>query len=467
MRRSAILNLLLIVSLLFAVSVQGADKPKYIFYFIGDGMGMNHVNLTEMYNAEVNGTIGIVPLAFTQFPYIGYATTFSANRGVTCSAAAGTALATGKKTKNGCISMDSTLTQPLTALSYVAKERGMKVAVISNNHIEHATPATFLANQPSRSNYHEMVSQIAASGFDFIGGSGIVTESDPKGKLDVPALEMLKRAGYDIYRGKDAVKSITDAKRVIAAQTSDKPQQLMAYVIDRKPEDMELADLTQKAIELLIPNKKGAFFMIEQGSIDWAAHINDGAALVGEVNDLNKNVLLALEVYKRFPKETLIIVTADHETGGLCLGAGSYHLNLKALSHQKVSKNTLTTELNSLRKEHASVTWEHVSELLSNRLGFGKEIKLSEKDQKRLKEQYELTFLKGDGEKVKTLYATDEPLASMAIAMLNKYACVGWLHGGHSANYVPIYAIGCGAHNFAGKMDNTDIAQKLTTLIKK
>ncbi len=148
MFNTRILSLILLCSVFSNAFSQ--QKPKYIFYMIGDGMGLNHVNITEMYLAELAGRIGVEPLVFSQFPSATFATTFSKSNGVTDSAAGGTALAVGEKTKNGVIGMDSTQTRNLMSIAYDAKAKGLKVGITTSVSIDHATPASFYAHQPDR-----------------------------------------------------------------------------------------------------------------------------------------------------------------------------------------------------------------------------------------------------------------------------------------------------------------------------
>src|SRR5690606_28271570 len=147
---------------------------KYVFYMIGDGMGLNHVLLAEMYQSELRGEIGRTPLSFSQFPYSSFITTYSATHGVTDSSAGGTALATGKKTKNGVIAMDTTGTTPYRSLAYAAKDKGLKVGITTTVSIDHATPASFYAHQPSRNMYYEIAQEIIPSNFDFFAGAGFL-----------------------------------------------------------------------------------------------------------------------------------------------------------------------------------------------------------------------------------------------------------------------------------------------------
>ena len=140
-------RIFLICSFLFMLAISvSAQQAKYVFYFIGDGMGVNQVLGTEMYLSELKGEIGVTPLLFTQFPYATTATTFSATNGVTDSAAAGTALATGKKTKNGALGVTKD-SERVNSVASWAKENGYRVGVSTSVSIDHATPAAFYAHQ--------------------------------------------------------------------------------------------------------------------------------------------------------------------------------------------------------------------------------------------------------------------------------------------------------------------------------
>ena len=169
--RFIILSVICSIVLLGCAGKTEQAKAKYVFYFIGDGMGVNQVIGTEMYLAELEGRIGTKSLSFTSFPVRNYMTTYSATNAVTCSAAAGTALATGTKTQNGRIGMrqDSSV---LYSIACKAKQAGKAVGVTTSVAINHATPAVFYAHQPDRQMYYEIGTDAAKAGFDFYGGAG-------------------------------------------------------------------------------------------------------------------------------------------------------------------------------------------------------------------------------------------------------------------------------------------------------
>ena len=441
-----------------------AQQAKYVFYFIGDGMGVNQVNGTEMYLAEQEGRIGVKPLLFTSFPVASMATTFSATNSVTDSSAAGTALATGAKTYNGAIGMDDNKSV-LQSVAERAKKSGKKVGVTTSVSVDHATPAAFYAHQPDRGMYYEIALDLPKAGFDFYAGGGFLKPTTTADKKEAPSIfPIFEEAGYTVARGLDEYKSKSaQADKMILIQKEGAEPSCLPYAIDRQEGDLTLAEITESAISFLTKgSNKGFFLMVEGGKIDWACHSNDAATAFNEVVDLDDAIKVAYEFYEQHPDETLIVVTADHETGGIVLGKGPYTLNLQALKSQKVSESDYTRIINNLRKKYKNqVSWEVIKQSLKDNFGFWDSIQLNEKQEARLKKVYDESF---GGQKVdlqKSEYQQDEPLASEAKKILNDIALVGWTSGGHSGGYVPVFAIGAGAELFQGRIDNTEIPVKI------
>lgn len=439
-------------------------KAKYVFYFIGDGMGVNQVNGTEMYLAEMKGRIGVEPLNFTQFPVNNFATTYSGYNSVTCSAAAGTALATGEKTKNGTIGMDSLHRNPLYSVAVQAKKAGKKVGITTSVSVDHATPAAFYAHQPDRRMYYEIATDLPKTGFDLYAGAGFLQPKNKKDSTAPAAYDVFRDSGYVLVRGQEefAAQSGNVAKMVLI-QKEGGDNESLPYAIDRREGDLTLARITENAIDFLNrDNENGFFLMVEGGKIDWACHNNDAATVFNEIVDMAEAVQKALDFYRKHPDETLIVITADHETGGISLGTGAYALNLKVLEHQKASEEELTAKIKALRREkNNNVAWEDIRTLLTENMGFWASVPLNEQQEKELLKVYEESFEGGEVKLEKSLYASNEPMAGKAIRMLDKMALVGWTSGGHSAGVVPVYAIGAGSRLFQGKLDNIDIPRKI------
>lgn len=441
-----------------------AQQAKYVFYFIGDGMGVNQVNGTEMYRAEQqDGRIGVEPLFFTSFPVASIATTFSATNSVTDSSAAGTALATGSKTYNGAIGVDANK-EVLQSVAEKAKKAGRKVGVTTSVSIDHATPAAFYAHQPNRNMYYEIALDLPKAGFDFYAGGGFLKPHTSVDKKEAPSIfPIIEEAGYTVARGLEEykAKAVASDKMVLIQKEGANPS-CLPYAIDRQEGDLTLAEITESAIQFLTKGKnKGFFLMVEGGKIDWACHNNDPATTFEEVIDMDNAIKVAYEFYKKHPKETLIVVTADHETGGLGLGTSKYELHLKNLTAQKQSQDELSRAITNLRKIRKAVNWDEVKELLAEKMGFWKEIKLTWEQERLLHDVFEESFVQKHVVFEESLYSKTEPLATAARKVMSQTAMVGWTSGSHTAGYVPVYAIGAGSKLFMGKMDNTDIPKRI------
>lgn len=453
-------------AMIAAASGISAREAKYVFYFIGDGMGQNQIQLAELYKGEVNGRIGTDQFTFTQFPQASVATTFSKTNGVTDSAASGTALSTGTKTANGCIGVAADKKTPLNSIAHRAKEAGKKVGVASSVGINHATPAAFYAHDESRKHYNAIGRQLPDAGYDFFAGSDFwgVAEADSAGLYN-----NARSKGYTISRGFDDYrKKAGETNKMILFQPeaySAVDCRTVPYAIDRDSNAMTLSDIVTAGIDFLSKdiNKKdypGFFFMIEGGNIDWLCHSNDAAAVAHEIEDFDNAIKVAYDFYLQHPDETLIVVTADHETGGLYLGTGSYLLNLKALSYQKMSDVAFSRMLLDIKKKQGVPSKEKVMELVKLNFGLGNELDITEEQQKMLDSAYDDTF--GPEPKYsESEYQITLPIARTAKNIINEIALVGWGSGGHSASFVPVYAIGAGAEKFAARTDNAMIPRKI------
>lgn len=350
-----------------------------------------------------------------------------------------------------------------------AKNKGCRVGVTTSVSVDHATPAAFYAHDPSRGSYYKIGTDLYKAGFDFYAGSDFLdpTNKEDKSGTSENLYSLAEKNGYTIARGyKDYLKKCKKADKMILFQTekaSEADRTAIPYAIDRTKNDLTLADITRSAINFLSKDlSKGFFLMVEGGKIDWACHSNDAATVFHEVVDMDEAVKVAYEFYSQHPDETLIVVTADHETGGFVLGTGAYKLNLQVLKNQKVSENGFTRILNELRKKYNNnVSWEKVQQALKENFGFWDKVQLSKAQEERLQAKYTETFKGQEAKLEKSEYAQDEPLAAEAKRIIDEIALVGWTSGGHSAGYVPVFAIGAGAEQFQGRIDNTEIPVKI------
>jgi len=442
-----------------------SQQAKYVFYFIGDGMGISHIGATEAYIAAKSGEAGFERLNFTQFPINGMSTTHALNRLITGSAAAGTALATGNKTTINTISMDPTKKFPMQTIAEKAKKEGFKVGIISSVSIDHATPAVFYAHQPERSMYYEIASMLPTSGFDFFGG-GSFKDHDKKGSKP-SVFGMLKDNDYTFINTKTEFEQLKPgAGKVVAAGTIIESSGAIRYAIDQTDDDIPLNDFVGKAIEML-DNESGFFIMCEEGKIDWASHENDAVTVIHNVIALSEAVENALEFYKANPDETLIVVTADHETGGLSMGSvlSKYESDYSLLQHQKISAFSFAKLADSLMKNPENQRFDFALQLVEEYFGLGKSagFELTDYELSLLKDAYNVSggALELVNEEKYIRYGGYHPLANAATRILNSRTGIAWGTWAHTAQPVPVFAIGVGAELFEGYYDNTDIPKKI------
>ena len=457
MKRTLLSLALLAVGALGAIAQQ---TPKYVFYFIGDGMGVNQVNGTETYLAALEGRIGIKPLCFGDFPYTAFVTTYSSSNGVTDSAAGGTALATGCKTYNGALGVRPDSVTAVTSVAKWAKDAGAAVGVTTSVSVDHATPGAFYAHQDYRGKYYEVGTDLVKSGFDFFAGSDFLKPNNPAGGPDLYA--QCATAGYTIARGyKDYMKKAKKADRIIMLQTeaaSKVDRSALPYAIDRKKGDMTLQEITRAGINFLSKKNPDKFFLfVEGGKIDWACHANDAATVFEEIIDMDDAVRVAYEFYCQHPDETLIVITADHETGGLGLANSDYVLKTNLLRYQQMSAPEYSAHLSQLREKLGDkFTWDAVRKDLEENFGFWKDVVLSEYQEDQLQRAYD-AIIEGKAKGAESMYAKENELGNLAKSILNRNAKLGWTTGGHSNGYVPVFAIGCGAEAFHGRIENIDV----------
>ena len=341
MKKFSLLTLILLLPLVASAQ----QKAKYVFYFIGDGIGFNHVSLTEYWLGYTQDVFDSRPLSFSAFPVLGWAVTHSESNLITDSAAAGTALSTGSKTKNGMLATgpDSTA---LESISYKIHDAGYKVGISSTVGINHATPAAFYGHNVNRGNYYEIAYEIPASEFEFFAGGGAI-ESTGDDEDRVSVYEAIEKGGYVIAEGMDDFAAKKDgAEKMMLLQKDGRLRTELPYAIDMKEDDMTQADLVRASIDFLYEEDgEGFFVMSEGGRIDWASHGNDTKAVIMETLSLSDAVAEAVRFYNEHPDETLIVVTADHETGGLTLSwEKGYNLYFDKLEEISCSKDKVSEE---------------------------------------------------------------------------------------------------------------------------
>jgi alkaline phosphatase len=454
-------------------STAGQGQAKYVFLFIGDGMAMPQITSAEVFaTARSSKDINITRLGFSQFPVTGLTTTHDAGTFITDSASAGTAIATGNKTLSGVLNMDVGKTQQFKPITEYIHEAGMKVGIVSTVTLNHATPASFYAKVPSRSNYYDIAVQLAQSNFDYYGGGSLLQPLGRNG--DQPsAIEMAKTNGFTYVDTIDGFNALRPGNgKVIAISPRLQDDGAMAYDIDRKPGELSISDFTKKGIELL-DNPQGFFLMVEAGKVDWACHANDAGAAIHDVLAMDAAIRVALDFAQKHPKETLIVVTGDHETGGLTIGfAGTqYDTFFDRVALQKRSYVAFDEEVLKPYKARTSASNARLADLLpAIRESFGINYDSLTEFQKQ---QIEFAFQRSMGdERVRSfaedqylLYGGYEPLTVKLTQMMNQTAGIGWTSYAHTGVPVPTFASGIHQEIFGGYYDNTDLFHKLASVM--
>lgn len=486
-----------------AHSASDAAKPaKYVFLFIGDGMSQAQRASAEYYLAASRGMDrpGIVKLSMNAFPVQGATTTYSLNSIITDSGAAGTALACGVKSYNGAIGVDGTKV-PVKSVAEMARDRGMKVGVVSTVSLDHATPASFYAHQPTRNNYYEISLAAAESGFNYFAGGGFKDPEGKKSKMEGGKQKLADRfaaRGYTLVDSREAILGLKRGQdKVVAVNPVLDSDKAMPYALDADPaREVTLAQFTAKGIELL-DNTKGFFMMVEGGKVDWACHANDAVGSIMDVLSLDEAVAVAVAFAKKHPAETLIVVTGDHECGGMSLGfAGTRYGNYyQYLKNQKLSFLTFSQKFKEFKKQNPQATLADAAGLIKE--GFGLVIPTSA-DLEEMKKSprpnedvtsppdpyglhlkaYELAMVEdafrrsmaGEGEKSQDpadylRYGDYEPLAVTLTRILDSKAGLAWTTYSHTGMPVMTSAMGMGERLFEGYYDNTELAKKLMSVL--
>ena len=443
-------------------------QPKYVFYFIGDGMSFNHILGTEHYNTTKAGASETLRLNFTQFDTRNFVTNYSTSNLVTDSAAAGTALASGVKTANAHIGIDVEGNK-LRTLADVASELGYKVGLVTNVGINHATPSCFYGHTSDRFGFPALVDNYIASDVAFIAGSTVMDmksgPADPKYKPITTAelAERIRNAGIELTLDVEQAAKM-EGKRV-ALVAHDKVNEHIPHVIDRaSDEEHTMLNYAKAAIEYLSRESQNGFFlMIEAGKLDYSAHAQDAATTFEEVNELAQAVELALDFAKQHPDETLIVVTSDHETGGMSLGWDKYQIRMNKLVGQTHSMSYITKAIQKMRAE-GKRDWNDYKALLSDCLGLWSLVPITEEEEQLLKHDFYNIFLKY-GPMVDGLYNRNEYLAYDAVVILNRHASIKWTSKYHTGMYIPLYVKGVGEKKFLDCRDQTDIPKTIARLM--
>lgn len=407
--------------------------PKNIIYMIGDGMGPAYLTAYRYYLNQ--GERPVSPTLFDQL-LVGTASTYpDDNTLVTDSAASATALATGVKSFNGAISVNRQHI-PIGTMMQLAKNMGKANGIVASSQVNHATPAAFMTHNVSRRNLDAIADMYIdyringqpVADVIFGGGHRYFVREDRNLVNEFTAL------GYQYADSWQALSQLTAKPALALLEDIGLP----AVLNSTQPQ--QLATLTAKALQLLSPAEKGFVLMVEGSQIDWCGHDNDIACAMAEMHDFAQAVAVA-KAYVDTNPDTLLIITADHETGGLSLGAnGVYQWLPEVVRAVQYTGRRLADELNAAESEEAALRlWQKFTGI-------------------SLTEQEQLELLNARGK-------AQQDLRQIATQLISKHSHTGWTTGGHTATDVPVMAYGKNSFAFRGFMDNTDIAKQLIRYI--
>ena len=487
------------------VADQTADQtetktPKYIFLFIGDGMSYPQIQTTNYYLSATNDDGDDIltsqnNLNMMNFPVAGSAQTYDSTSFCPDSASTATSISTGHKTYSGTINMDEKMETPYeTIAEKLKKQLGYKVGILSSVNLNHATPAAFYAHQASRNSYYEIGEEMINSGFDYFAGGGLKKATGAEGDQK-DLYELAKEAGYQVVTTKADAEALTaESGKAIVIDETLADDDAMSYAMDLEEGEWGLADYVEKGIEVL-DNETGFFMMVEGGKIDWACHANDAASTITDTIALDEAVGKAVDFYNEHPDETLILVTGDHETGGLTIGfAGTdYDTFLTNISNQKISYAKYDSDYVSAYKENKTdfdTVMKDITELfgLQAPAEEGTEetnqadskdvhpesedkgsLAMTEYEYNKLKTAYEETMSRtGEeeefGQEEYLLYGSYEPLTVTITHILNNKSGINFASYAHTGLPVEVFAMGAGQEQFKGYYDNTEIFTKMAAL---
>lgn len=463
-------------------NAKAGKTPKYVFLFIGDGMSHVQVNAAQVYRGNnTSGEVATKSLNFTQFPAAGVATTHDSTSFCPDSASTATALSTGVKTHSGVVGLEVDKKTKPQSITEKLKASGKKIGIVSSVTINHATPAAFYSHIDSRNEYYDIAMQLADSNFDYFGGGSINKPTgDDKNKTD--AYSIIESKGYKIADTKEEIEALNSSSgKVYAVSPVTQDSGAMPYAIDTKEGDLSLDDFVKKGIDVL-DNDKGFFMMCESGKVDWACHANDAMSAIGDVLEFENAIQAAVDFANKHRDETLILVTGDHETGGMTIGyaATGYDTAFNILNKQKMSYVAFDEMIGKMKESNAKLTLNDVMPIIKENFGLiaptdaeakvkeNASFVLTEYEYKKLQDGFAESMkaeeARSTDEQAALLYGGYDPLSVSLTHIINNKAGIGWTSYSHTGTPVPVYATGVGAENFNGSYDNTDIFKKLVQI---
>ncbi len=457
---------------------QDAMKPKYVFMFIGDGMSGVQTNAAQILNGNNKvGEVSLTPLGFTQFESLGLTSVHDSTSFAPDSASTATSLSSGFKTHSGVIGLYPDKEKAGVSVAEMARDAGMKVGVVSNVQLNHATPAAYYAHEQSRNNYYEIALQMAESDFEYFGGGGLIS---PTGKEEdqTHIYDILQENGYTLANSNEEILALNEKSgKVYAMDPTIGESDPMLYAMDMTDDQLGLDDFVQKGIDVL-DSEEGFFMAVESGKIDWAGHANDAMANISDVLAFDEAIQVAVDFANEHPDETLIVVTGDHETGGMSIGHATtgYDTAFQLLNEQTMSYEAFNEVFEEMVVANPQLTFDEAFEVVTETFGLLAPnedsedlLTLTEYEYEKLKTSFEAAMTPKDEfvhtQETDLLYGGYNPFTVTLTHTLNNKAGIGWTTYSHTGVPIPLYATGAGSEIFNGSYDNTDVFYKLVEVM--
>jgi alkaline phosphatase len=447
--------------LLSQTPAAASRTPKYVFLFLADGAGIAHMEIARQYSRQIHNEGFVIVDKIIKEGAVGLMTTHAADALSTDSAAAATALAVGCKANIAALGVCADGTVPASAME-LAKQRGMKLALVTNAAVYDASPAAFVCHVPNRRDYAKIVSRYLDLEPELVlgGGRDQFLPKSHTGSRRGDEMDMVgafEKKGYRHITNKAELDKTARGKVLGLFSLRD-----MSFEIDRdKNNEPSVYDMTRAAIRLLNDqNPRGFFAFIESENIDTAGHLSDVTSVIHDYREFDRAVGLAYEFYRKYPRETLIIVTSDHETGGL-----GFTLALKDLTLTKVDNQAVGTIEDFKKLQTIGISLQKASQILG-RSPTGDAVDKLMNEHFRgftLAPEFKEAIVKR--QPISRTLITD--LTAQALgAMIANNTQAYWQTSGHTNQPVLVAALGVGSERFRGYYDNADFGKKLKAIIE-
>jgi alkaline phosphatase len=447
--------------LLSQTPAAASRTPKYVFLFLADGAGIAHMEIARQYSRQIHNEGFVIVDKIIKEGAVGLMTTHAADALSTDSAAAATALAVGCKANIAALGVCADGTVPASSME-LAKQRGMKLALVTNAAVYDASPAAFVCHVPNRRDYATIVTRYLDLEPDLVLGGGkdqFLPKSQPGSRRgdEMDIIGAFEKKGFRHVTNKAELDNAERGKILGLFSQRD-----MSFEIDRdKNNEPSIYDMTRAAIRVLNnKNPRGFFAFIESENIDSAGHLSDIASVIHDYREFDRAVGLAYEFYRKYPRETLIIVTSDHETGGL-----GFTLGLKDLTSTKPENYAVGTTEDFKKIQSIGISLRHASQILGRNLTGEAVDKLMNEHFRgfTLAPEFKEAIIKRQPTS-RTLFT--DPIAQALGAMVANNTQAYWQTSGHTNQPVMVAALGVGSERFKGYYDNADFGKKLKAIIE-